>query len=91
MAVRPFVQSDEQIKAGAGNASQPVPAGAGESYIGREMMTKKNFCFAAVLVLIVAAAGAQQLTRFAVVDTSRVYNTFFRDSAAVRNYDAKKD
>lgn len=54
-------------------------------------MTKKRLCFLAVLVLAAAAAGAQQLTRFAVVDTARVYNTFFRDSAAVRNYDAKKD
>lgn len=45
-------------------------------------------------VLAVLAAGtnlfAQQITRFAVVDTSRVYKSYFRDTAPVRNYESKQ-
>nr|WP_298681132.1 OmpH family outer membrane protein [uncultured Treponema sp.] len=37
-----------------------------------------------------AAASAQQITRFAVVDTSRIYATFLRDSRSVRDYQAKQ-
>ncbi len=33
---------------------------------------------------------AQQITMFGVVDTSLVYSTFYRNSSAVRNYDAKR-
>lgn len=32
-------------------------------------------------------AGAQQLTRFAVVDISKVYSAFFRESRAVREFE----
>lgn len=44
------------------------------------------------LVAVFCAAGAwtQQITRFGVVDTARVYQAYFRNSAPVRNYDAKK-
>lgn len=35
-------------------------------------------------------ASAQQITKFGVVDTARVYNAYFRDSAVVRNYEKKK-
>jgi outer membrane protein len=47
----------------------------------------------AVLTFALAAAGlsAQQITRFAVVDTSRIYTTFYRDSRSVRDYEAKKN
>ncbi|MCR5605786.1 MAG: OmpH family outer membrane protein [Treponema sp.] len=41
------------------------------------------FCFSTVLF-------AQQITRFGVVDTSRVYQSYYRNSAPVRNYEAKK-
>ncbi|MDR1867425.1 MAG: OmpH family outer membrane protein [Treponema sp.] len=34
-------------------------------------------------------AGAQQLTRFAVVDLPRVYVSFFRDSRAVREFEER--
>lgn len=34
--------------------------------------------------------SAQQITRFAVVDTSRIYTTFLRDSRSVRDYQAKQ-
>ncbi|MGP1576537.1 MAG: OmpH family outer membrane protein [Treponema sp.] len=44
------------------------------------------FCF----LCSVAAVQAQQITRFAVVDTSRIYATFLRDSRSVRDYQAKK-
>ncbi|MCM1320560.1 MAG: OmpH family outer membrane protein [Bacteroides sp.] len=32
----------------------------------------------------------QQITRFGVVDTSKVFTTYFRESSAVRNYENKK-
>jgi outer membrane protein len=35
------------------------------------------------------SAGAQQLTRFAVVDLPRVYSSFFRDSRAVREWEER--
>ena len=38
----------------------------------------------------IAVVSAQQITRFAVVDTSRIYATFLRDSRSVRDYQAKK-
>ena len=44
------------------------------------------FCFIAAGVLY-----AQQITQFAVVDTSRIYTTFYRDSRSVRDYEAKKN
>ncbi len=34
--------------------------------------------------------AAQEITKFAVVDTGRVYQSYFRDSAPVRNYENKK-
>ncbi len=34
--------------------------------------------------------SAQQIPKFGIVDTSRVFQTYFRDSAAVRNFEAKK-
>jgi len=50
---------------------------------------------AAVLfsVLFVCAGTnlfAQQITKFAVVDTWRIYQSYYRNSAPVRNYDTKK-
>lgn len=44
--------------------------------------------FAAAMLCM--AAAAQQITRFGVVDTAKVYNAYFRNSAAVRNYEKKK-
>ncbi len=38
-----------------------------------------------------AGAFAQQITRFGVVDTARVYQAYFRNSAPVRNYESKKN
>ena len=33
---------------------------------------------------------AQQITKFGVVDTAKVYNAYFRNSAPIRNYEKKK-
>ena len=54
------------------------------------MMRMKRCCAILVILLAVAGLSAQQITRFAVVDTSRIYTTFYRDSKSVRDYDAKK-
>ncbi len=45
--------------------------------------------FAAILLAGIPAV-AQQITKFAVIDTSRIYTTFYRDSRSVREYEAKK-
>ena len=48
--------------------------------------------FAFCLVFFAAASGlfAQQITKFGVVDTAKVYEAYFRNSAPVRNYEKKK-
>ncbi len=53
-------------------------------------MNKKFF--AAIFVSIVTFSGlyAQHITKFGVVDTNKVYNAYFRESTAVRNYDKKR-
>ena len=33
---------------------------------------------------------AEQITKFAVVDTDRVYKVFFKNSQTMRNYESKK-
>ena len=45
-----------------------------------------------VFLALISCAGlfAQQITRFGVVDTARVYAAYFRNSAPVRNYESKK-
>lgn len=47
-----------------------------------------------LIALVVCFCGtsgfAQQITKFGVVDTAKVYNAYFRNSAPVRNYDKKK-
>lgn len=53
-------------------------------------MSMRRFFIIALCVLPLVAASAQQITRFAVVDTSRIYTTFYRDSRSVRDYEAKK-
>ena len=46
------------------------------------------FC---VFFATVMTFAQQQVTKFAVVDTARVYESFFRDTGPIRNYEAKKD
>ena len=51
----------------------------------------RKFLVACVFILCgTAGAFAQQITKFAVVDTSRVYQSYYRDSVQVRNYERKK-
>ncbi|MDR3312077.1 MAG: OmpH family outer membrane protein [Spirochaetaceae bacterium] len=42
-------------------------------------------------VLGVKGLAAQQITRFGVVDTARVYSAYYRTTAAVRAYDARRE
>ncbi|MBP5156677.1 MAG: OmpH family outer membrane protein [Treponema sp.] len=42
------------------------------------------------LLFMAKGAFAQQITRFAVIDTARVYQAYFRNSSSVRNYENKK-
>lgn len=37
------------------------------------------------------SVSAQQITKFAVVDTGKVYQAYFRNSAAVSNYETKRN
>ena len=53
-------------------------------------MNIKRFVIVALCIFSLAGLSAQQITRFAVVDTSRIYTTFYRDSRSVRDYEAKK-
>lgn len=46
--------------------------------------------FSFLMLFACAGTFSQQITRFGVVDTSRVYQSYFRNSASVRNYEAKK-
>ncbi|MCQ2582428.1 MAG: OmpH family outer membrane protein [Treponema sp.] len=53
--------------------------------------TKKIILIAISVFMFVAVQGfSQQITKFGVVDTSKVYSAYFKDSSPVRNYDAKK-
>jgi len=53
-------------------------------------MTKKIILIFSMFIMFATFAVAQQITRFAVVDTTVVYQTYFRESAAVRNYESMK-
>lgn len=52
---------------------------------------KKIFLLSSIFAIFVTvSASAQQITKFAVVDTAKVYQAYFRDSTPVRNYENKK-
>ena len=54
--------------------------------------TIKLFTVLVVFALFSTALFAQQqITKFGVVDTSKVYNAYFRKSAPVRNYEKKRE
>ena len=40
--------------------------------------------------MVASFAQAQQITRFGVVDTAKVYQAYFKNSSPMRNYEAKK-
>ncbi len=52
-------------------------------------MNVKKVCAFLFCAVSLAALSAQQITRFAVIDTSRIYTTFYRDSRSVRDYESK--
>jgi outer membrane protein len=52
------------------------------------MMIKK-LSLLAIFFTVLGTLGAQQLTRFAVVDMTRVYTAFFRESRAVREFEER--
>ena len=47
--------------------------------------TKRIAVFALLGIFSAAFSFAQQITKFAVVDTAKVYQAYFRNSAPVRN------
>ena len=51
---------------------------------------KKIFAFLFVLFVSTAVYAQMDITKIGVIDTSRVYTTYFRDSTAVRNYESMK-
>lgn len=54
-------------------------------------MRSRNIAVLAILLTALAfEAAAQQITKFAVIDTTRIYTTFYRDSRSVRDYESKK-
>ena len=53
-------------------------------------MNKKILALAIAFVISMAGAFAQQITKFGVVDTSKVYSAYFCNSAPIRNYEKKK-
>ena len=55
-------------------------------------MKKIVISFVICFLLIGANLFAQsKVTQFGVIDTARVYQTYFRESSAVRNYEKKKN
>ena len=54
-------------------------------------MSLRKIVFVGAFALhAVFAASAQQITRFGVVDTAKVYQAYFKNSAPMRNYETKK-
>ena len=54
------------------------------------MSLKKYFIFLIFSLVLASGVFAQQITRFGVVDTAKVYQAYFRNSAPIRNYENKK-
>jgi outer membrane protein len=50
---------------------------------------KKLVLFLFCMLVLSAVVSAQQITRFAVVDMSKVYTAFFRESRAVRDFEER--
>lgn len=54
------------------------------------MNITRRIALGAIVAALSAVAYAQQITKFGVVDTAKVYNAYFKNSAAVRGYEKKK-
>ncbi len=53
-------------------------------------LVKKTLIFAAALFCAAGAFAQQHITNFGVVDTTKVYEQFFRNSSAVKSYEEKR-
>ena len=53
-------------------------------------MKKWILGFALVVFMSISAIAQQNVTKVGVIDTARVYQTYFRDSAGIRNYETKR-
>jgi len=51
---------------------------------------KKIFLMFVVGLIAIVGLSAQQITRFGVVDTQKVFQAFFKNSAPMRTYESKK-
>ncbi|NLL99913.1 MAG: OmpH family outer membrane protein [Treponema sp.] len=54
-------------------------------------MLKKNIILVLMLLISTMIFAQQKITQFGVVDTARVYKTYFRESTAIRNYEKRKN
>ena len=54
-------------------------------------MNKKGTLIIVVMLLMSLGIYAQQITRFAVIDTGLIFDTFRRDAKAAREYQEKKE
>lgn len=54
-------------------------------------MNKKSTLIILVMLLMSIGIYAQQITRFAVIDTGLIFDTFRRDAKAARDYQEKKE
>jgi outer membrane protein len=54
------------------------------------MTVKLVLLTTALSVFALSGVVSQQITKFGVVDTSRVYAAYFRDTGPVKNYESKK-
>ena len=53
-------------------------------------MKKRLFSMFVLILVLSIPVFSQQITKFGVVDTAKVYNTYFTNSAPVRNFEKKK-
>ena len=53
-------------------------------------MKKRLFSMFVLILVLSIPVFSQQITKFGVVDTAKVYNAYFRNSAPVRNFEKKK-
>jgi outer membrane protein len=61
-----------------------------KAFLEVNMNIKKISLLALISLCFSSGIFAQQITRFGVVDTAKVYQAYFRNSAPVRNYENKK-
>ncbi len=53
-------------------------------------MLKRIFVFSAIFFALASLSAQQHITNFGVVDTTKVYEQFFRNSSAVKSYEDKR-